>query len=290
MSEARCVWEAGASLGEGPVWVAGEGAVYWVDINGNRIHRYVPASDVRQTWEMAEQVCSVTPRERGGFVAATKHGFAFFDPATGELEPFAEVEPDAPDNRFNDAKADPAGRLWAGTMDDVGHAAPTGSLYRLDPDLSWTRVDEGYAISNGPAFSLDGRTMYHNDTRLRTVFAFDVDADGNATNKRPFIRTVDPDGTPDGMTVDAEGFLWVAHYGGAQVVRFSPDGQPERRVGLPVTQVTSCIFGGPDLDILYVTTAAQRLDAAGLAVQPLAGGLFEIPVGVRGVPTACFAG
>jgi len=289
-AEARCVWDAKAGLGEGPVWLEDGQAVYWVDILGGRIHRYAPATGERRTWTMAEQVCSITPRAAGGFVAATRHGFAFFDPETGALEPFAAVEPDRPGNRFNDAKADDRGRLWAGTMNDDGSNQPTGALYRLDADLAWRRMDDGYRVANGPAFSLDGRTMFHNDTRVRRVYAFDVDAAGGISGKRVFLEFAEADGKPDGMTVDAEGFLWVAHYGGGRVSRFAPDGRAERHFNLPATQVTSCVFGGPALDVLYVTTAAQRLDAEALSRQPLAGGLFAIAAGVRGRPTARFAG
>lgn len=289
MVEARCVWEAGAVLGEGPAWVAAEGAVYWVDIKADTVHRYHPASGERRSFAMAAQVCAVVPRRAGGFVATTRHGFAIADPAAGTLAPIAEVEPDRPGNRFNDAKADARGRLWAGTMDDACRR-PTGTLYRLDADRSWRAMDGGYVVTNGPAFSPDGTVMYHNDTVNRRVFAFDLDDDGDIANKRTFLTFGTDDGLPDGMAVDAEGGLWVAHYGGGRVTRFTPDGRADHVVTLPVAQVTSCVFGGAGLDTLYVTSAAQDLDAEALRGQPLAGGLFEAAVGIRGLPTADFAG
>lgn len=289
MTKARCVWEAGAVLGEGPVWLAAEGAVYWVDIKAKAVHRYHPASGGRQSFGMAAQVCAIIPRRAGGFVATTRHGLAVADLAAGTLAPLAEVEPDQPGNRFNDAKADPAGRLWAGTMDDTVRR-PTGTLYRFDADHSWRAMDGGYIVTNGPAFSPDGSVMYHNDSVNGRVFAFDLDGEGGIANKRTFLTFGTDEGVPDGMAVDVEGGLWIAHYGGGRVTRFTPGGRADHAVTLPVAQVTSCVFGGPALDTLYITSAAQQLDAEALRGQPLAGGLFEAAVGIRGLPTAEFAG
>ncbi|MBC8158696.1 MAG: SMP-30/gluconolactonase/LRE family protein, partial [Alphaproteobacteria bacterium] len=192
--------------------------------------------------------------------------------------------------RFNDAKADGQGRLWAGTMDDTESGDNSGVLYRLDADRSWRAMDHGYGVTNGPAFGIDGKTMYHTDSPARTIYAFDVDDAGQISNKRVFIKFTEEDGYPDGMTMDAQGYLWVAHYRGWRVSRFSPDGQLDRAIALPVAQVTSCVFGGPNLDTLYVTTATQTLGEDERQGQPLAGGLFEIAVGIRGLPSAEFAG
>ncbi|MBL6946573.1 MAG: SMP-30/gluconolactonase/LRE family protein [Rhodospirillales bacterium] len=290
MAEAKCVWDLGAVLGEGPVWVAAEGAVYFVDIKQTAVHRYTPATSATETWRLGQQICSVTPRNQGGFIVTTRHGFAFLNLSSGEVDEIAETEVGKPDNRFNDAKADPQGRLWAGTMDDTESDAEAGTLYRLDADFSWRAMDKGYGVTNGPAFGIDGKTMYHTDSPARRIYAFDLDEAGRISNKRIFIEFAEEDGYPDGMTVDADGYLWVAHYRGWRVSRFSPEGKLDRAVPLPVAQVTSCVFGGAELDTLYVTSASQTLDENELRGQPLAGGLFEISVGVGGVPTAKFAG
>ncbi|MDP6690203.1 MAG: SMP-30/gluconolactonase/LRE family protein [Alphaproteobacteria bacterium] len=289
MTHVRCIWDAGASLGEGPVWVAREGALYWVDIKGGRIHRLSPASGWRSSWASAVQPCSLAPAADGTFIGAFRNGFAKVSLGDGEmaLHPIADPESDRPGNRFNDGKVDGKGRFWAGTMDD-NEQDPSGVLYRLDPDLSWTKHDEGYVVSNGPAFSPDGRTLYHTDTFAGLIHAFDLAEDGSLANKRPFVRIPIDCGYPDGMTVDAEGCLWVAHWGGWGLSRFDPDGQLCGRIDLPVAQVTSCAFGGPDLTQLFITSAAIGLDEGARRAQPLAGGLFICEPGVGGLPTPLF--
>lgn len=289
MTEVKCVWPAGAVVGEGPIWDAEEGAVYWVDIKAPAVHRYAPASGGTRSWPMPERIGCIAMRRGGGFIAGFKSGFAFLDLPDGRIGKIGDPEPDRPNNRINDGKCDAAGRFWAGTMDDE-EREPTGWLYRLDPDLTWRRTDGAYTVTNGPAFSPDGRTVYLADSVGRTVYAFDLAADGTLANKRPFVRFEKADGFPDGMTTDAEGFLWIAHWGGWRVTRFAPDGSVDRAVDLPVAQVTSCVFGGPDFETLYVTSAAIGLDDRARAKQPLAGGLFEAPLGVRGLPTLSFAG
>jgi sugar lactone lactonase YvrE len=174
-------------------------------------------------------------------------------------------------------------------MDD-GERDASGWLYRLDPDRAWRRMDGPYVCTNGPAFGADGRTIYHTDTVGRTIHAFDLSAGGDLSRKRVFTRFAEDDGYPDGMTVDADGFVWVCHWGGWRVTRFAPDGRIDRAVRMPVAQVTSCAFGGPDLATLFVTSASIGLDAATRAAQPLAGGLFAFQPGVRGLPSGAFAG
>jgi sugar lactone lactonase YvrE len=174
-------------------------------------------------------------------------------------------------------------------MDD-DERRPTGWLYRLDSQRRWTRSDGPYVCTNGPAFTADGTRMYHTDTVGRTIYAFDLDADGMPTGKRPHIRFAAAKGYPDGMSVDAEGHLWVAHWGGWRLTRFRPDGSVERTIPLPVAQITKCAFGGPNVDTLYITTASIGLDEGERKRQPLAGGLFACAVGVRGVPDRSFAG
>ncbi|WP_340117209.1 SMP-30/gluconolactonase/LRE family protein [Pelagibius sp. 7325] len=291
MSDVRCLWEAAAILGEGPLWSAREGALYWVDIKAPALHRYRPDDGDKTSWVMPERIGWVIERANGeGLVAGFKQrGFAFLTPGTMMPETIGQPEPDYPDNRFNDAKADAEGRIWAGTMDDNEREA-TGSLYRLDADLDWHRMDKGYGITNGPAFSPEGGTLYHTDTAAGTIYAFDLTARGRLENKRVFVTIPEGDGYPDGMTCDAEGYLWVAHWGGWRITRFAPDGRVDRVVEMPVSQVTSCTFGGPDLDRLYITSAAIGLDEERLERQPLAGGLFEFIPGVKGLPAGLFAG
>ena len=288
-TEMRCVWPAEALLGEGPVWIAEEDALFWVDVKAPAVHRYDATSEEKTSWPMPEEIGCIAPREQGGFVAAFRSGFALLDLGSGVITPFGGPEAEFPGNRFNDGKCDARGRFWASSMDD-GEADATGVLYRLDPSGSWQAMDDGYIVANGPAFSPDGATLYHTDTLQRTIYAFNLAADGALSGKRPFIRIGDGEGYPDGMTVDAQGFVWVAHWGGWRVTRFDPEGKVERVISLPVAQVTSCAFGGGDLTTLFVTTAAIHLDRAAREAQPLAGGLFEIPTDIRGLAPIRFAG
>lgn len=287
--EVKCVWAAGAALGEGPLWSESRNAVYWVDIKGQRLHRYDLATGARHGWPMPEKIGWVVEREAGGLVAGFKSGFVFVDSETLAMSPIGNPEPERPGNRLNDAKVDPWGRLWAGTMDD-GETEPSGALYRLDPDLTWTRCDEGYVVSNGPTFSPDGRTLYHTSSATREIFAFDLAADGTISNKRLFVRFQEEDGYPDGMTTDARGGVWVAHWLGWRVSRFNPDGTLDRHVSLPVARVTNLTFAGSRLDRLFVTTASVGMTEEERSRQPLAGGLFELNPSVTGLPTRKFKG
>jgi xylono-1,5-lactonase len=287
----RCVLPERARLGEGPLWSGREQALYWVDILGQQVHRYAPASNVYRHWRFDDYVGAVAERERGGLIMTLRAGFAFFDPASGVLEHLENPEPGLAQNRFNDGKVDPLGRFWAGTMDYHGEK-PTGSLYRFDPDLSCTRIESGYAVSNGPVWSIDGRTMYHNDTALRRVYAYDFDLESGAVaNRRLFLEFQTGDGFPDGMTVDAQGGLWIAHYGAGKVTRFLADGTVDRVVRVPTTNVTSCAFGGYELRTLFITTALEGLSVEQRENEPLAGALFACePAGVSGLPAERFKG
>jgi sugar lactone lactonase YvrE len=291
MTEIECVWPAEATLGEGPLWSQRENALYWVDIKAPALHRFRPEDGDTTSWVMPEPIGWVIERSNGeGLIAGFKErGFAFLTPGTMVPEVIGHPEPDYPDNRFNDAKADAEGRIWAGTMDDNEREA-SGSLYRLDPDQDWHRMDKGYVVTNGPAFSPDGRVLYHTDTFEGTIFAFDLDAKGKLSKKRIFTTIPEGDGYPDGMTCDAEGHLWVAHWNGWRLTRFRPDGQVDRIIEMPVSQVTSCAFGGPELDRLYITSARKGLGEKELAEQPLAGGLFVLDPGVKGLPAGLYAG
>ena len=286
----KCAWQTRAELGEGPLWVARENALYWVDIIQKQVHRLSLADGSQKTWQFATPITSLAARAQGGFVCTMREGFAFVDLDTDTLEPIALPEPHLPSNRFNDGKVDPHGRYWAGSMDNEQVAA-SGSLYRLDPDHSLHHMDSGYTITNGPAFSADGRTLYHTDSVARVIYAFDWDAQGALANKRVWVRLTEAaEGAPDGMTVDSEGCVWLCHFGGARLTRYAPTGEVLQVVPLPVPNVTSCTFAGAGLDTLYITTAVTGLTAAEREKYPLAGSLFSYQPGVRGLPTPYFAG
>ncbi len=284
----ECIAEVEAVLGEGPVWVEREQKLYWVDIKGRRLFRLDAEGEI-VSWNTPLRVGSLAPRDSGGFVAGTDQGLAWVDPERDRYEVFARPEPDRPDNRFNDGKVDRSGRFWAGTMDDKERAA-AGALYRLDPGCEPVRVDDGYQVTNGPAFSPDGRIMYHNDSGRQLVYAFDVDDEGGISNRRILARFGEGQGYPDGMTVDREGCLWVAFWDGWCLRRLSSDGECLRKIDLPVQRPTSCAFGGPRLDRLYVTSASIGLDDSALAVQSCAGGLLLLEPGVTGIAAVPFAG
>ena len=290
MTELKCVWEIPAILGEGPLWVERENALYWVDVVGKQVHRLSLADQARKSWPFETEVTSLAVRKSGGFIGTTRHGFAFFDFDRGEFKPISSHETDLPGNRFNDGKADAHGRFWAGTVDEAGWKSETGSLYRLDSDLSVRKIESGYICSNGPAFSADNKTFYHTKTMKGTVYAFDFNAKGEISNKRPFVKLGEGQGFPDGMTVDAENCLWVCQFGGGRVTRFSPEGKVLQVVTMPVPNVTSCTFGGRDLDTLYITTARYFMSPEAIAQYPLAGSLFSCKPGVQGLPTFSFGG
>lgn len=288
MSAATCLWPAGALLGEGPLWSADEGVLYWVDIKQPRVFRYHLENCEREVFPMPEEIGCLGLVDGGGLIAGLRSGFVFLDLERGGVQPIVDPERDLPGNRFNDGKCDAAGRFWAGTMDD-GESEPSGSLYRLGTDLQVERMDQGYVITNGPAWSPDGETLYHVDTLERRIHAFDCDpATGALKNRRTFVEIPEELGYPDGLTVDAEGGVWCALWGGWRVTRFTPDGEVDRSLDLPASQVTSCTFGGADLGTLFVTTASIGLDTEQHTAQPEAGGLFALDPGVRGLPTPAF--
>ncbi len=308
---ADLVLDLRAELGEGPVWDPIAACLYFVDILRGRVHRFDPATRALRTCETGCSVGAVAPTGRGDLVLAVRDGFARLDLSgsrfngadtpvrpdewsrpysSGRIEMIAEVEADRPDQRMNDGKCDAAGRFWAGTMalDERGGA---GALYRLDPDGHVETMIDGVTISNGLDWSDDGRLMYFIDTPTQSVDVFDFDlASGRIANRRPFARIDPVDGAPDGLTLDAEGFVWVALWGGSGVRRYAPDGALDSIVRVPATYVTSCAFGGADLGDLYITTARIKLSEADRASQPLAGGLFRARPGVRGRPPHRFSG
>lgn len=289
MLDLKCVWEAEASLGEGPLWVEHENAVYWVDIFSNKVHRYSLADGARKTWTFEEPVTSLAEREQGGFVATVRDGFAFVDLDSGSFEAIEMPETGIANNRFNDGKVDAQGRYWAGTMDE-SQKLESGALYCLHGDLSLHKMDENYIITNGPTFSVDSKTLYHTDTIKRTIYAFDLNPKGEISNKRVFVQLENEDeGSPDGMTIDSDNCLWLCHFGGSRITRYSPEGEVLQVIPMPVPNITSCTFAGSNLDTLYITTARFLVSEEDLSKYPLAGGLFSCKPGVQGIATACFA-
>lgn len=269
--------------GEGPVWW--RGALYYVDIEGHRVHRFDPADGSEKSWDVGRRVGTVVPRESGGLVIAGDHGLFFLDEESGHLTAIADPEPDKPDNRFNDGKCAPDGRFFAGTISLVKKTGDA-RLYRLDPDLTLHEAFGPVTNSNGIVWSADGKTVFYIDTPRREVLAFDYE-DGHLRNMRSAVSTAHLDSSPDGMTVDAEGNLWIAFCHGACVACFDPaTGAELRRVELPCLETTACAFGGPDLADLYVTTGVHKSVA-----EEHAGRLFVVRgLGVRGVPANAFAG
>jgi sugar lactone lactonase YvrE len=298
MAEVECVLQAKCSLGEGPAWHAKESALYFVDAPGKRIHRWHPASGEHRTFDTPELATAVIPRNNGGLLVVLGSRLAFFDMATGVFTPFVAPEADLPKNRSNDAKCDSRGRLWYGTMQnnfapDMSEAPITGSagwLYRISGDGSVKRMDGPFGISNTFAWSFDDRTMYFGDTLKNTIYAYDFEAEaGEISNRRDFA-SVEEMGFGDGSAIDRQGFLWNARWDGGCVIRFAPDGTVDRVVKMPCRRVTSCAFGGDDLSTLYVTSVRYGLTEAELADEPLAGSVFAIDAGVKGLPVGTFSG
>ncbi len=278
----ECVLRSACELGEGPVWRAADRAVWFVDIKGLRIHRYEPGSGAAFSWQAPAQPGFIAPLQGGGWIAGLKTGLHRFDPASGRFDLMATVEDASLGNRLNDGFADARGRLWFGSMHD-GETDLTGALYRLD-DHGLRRMDDGYCITNGPAVSPDGRTLYHTDTLKRVLYAFDLAPDGGLSNKRVFAQIEDGAGYPDGPAVDAEGCVWTGLFAGWGARRYSPRGEQIGFVRLPVANVTKIAFGGPDLKTVYATTAWKGLSPAEREAQPLAGGLFRFDVDTPGLP------
>jgi sugar lactone lactonase YvrE len=291
MEKAELVLDAKAILGEGAAWVANRQRLYWVDIQGKKVHVYDPAEGSDRAIEVDQQVGTLAPREKGGLVLALERGLYFLDEDSGKTEFIADPESDQPTNRFNDGKCDPAGRFWGGTMSMVG-GSKTGSLYRMDADLSVHKMVGNVSTSNGLIWSLDKRTMYYIDTPTMEVSAFDYDhTSGTISNRRAAVRVPEGEGRPDGMTIDAEGMLWVAMWEGWQVNRYNPQtGEKLDSIPVAAARVTSVAFGGPEMGDLYITTARLQMAGEELEGQPHAGGLFVARPGVRGMPAYAFAG
>lgn len=291
------VLDAKSGVGEGPYWDDRARSLWWVDITGNEVLCWQSGDSAPQCWHVPGFPCAVIARRNGGMLVARAGGLEFFDLGTGGLTPFLAPEADRPANRGNEAKCDAAGRLWLGTMQSNLEpdgsprqmTANTGALYRILPDGRFTRELDGIGLSNTLAWTNGGRTLIFADTLANLLWAFTVDPDGRLSERRLFSDEKLP-GFCDGSAIDAEGCLWNARFGGGCVVRFAPDGRVDRVVELPVSNPTSCCFGGDDLRTLYVTSARFGLNPERLAKNPREGALLALAAGVAGTASERFGG
>ncbi|PKR52939.1 SMP-30/gluconolactonase/LRE family protein [Thalassospira marina] len=281
-------------LGEGPFWDQHSQTLYWVDIIGKAAFAWKPAQNDLQKWTFASLISAIVPRAAGGFLVALHRELAFFDPVSGNLTPFVAPDADHSENRSNEARVDPMGRFWHGTMQNnigpngeaVAITQHSGTLNRVDANGKMTRFCENIGISNTLLWSPDGTRMYFGDTLANRMDVYDFDmASGMASNPRLFC-SVEGRGGMDGSAIDQDGFIWNARYGGSCIIRFNPDGEIDRIIDVPVTNPTSCVFGGPDMTTLYITSAADDTDGT----KPLEGALLAIETGVAGAPCHAFAG
>ena len=279
-------------LGEGPLWDVEEQRLYWIDSFGMNVFRATADGREIRAWDVPQKIGSMALRKSGGAVVSLARGFHFLDFRTGDVELIVDPEPGRTNNRLNDGKVDRRGRFIAGSMDTM-EEGPNGALYRLDPDLSLHKLDDKIIVSNGPCWSPDSKTFYFADTWSGEIWKYDYNlATGSVANRRTFAK-VDRSrgGAADGSTVDAEGCLWNALVYDGRLVRYRPDGSVDRIIEMPVKKVTSVMFGGPALDILYVTSMAKpplpRFPGDGVQ----RGSLFAIyDLGIKGVPEPRFAG
>lgn len=279
-------------LGEGPVWDMKRQRILWIDILRGDIHEFYPEAETFNTFNVGQLIGSIAICTDGKLIAALYDGFALIDMEKTEVQFLKDPEEHLPNNRFNEGKCDPAGRFWAGTL-PLSEDTPAGNVYALERDFSVTRKIVGVTISNGMAWSLDHEALYYIDTPTFEVVAYNYDkSDGSISNKRTVIKIQKEEGYPDGMTIDSEGMLWIGHWDGWQVIRWDPNtGKPLHRISLPVAKVTSCTFGGKNLQDLYITTARKELSEEELKQQPLAGSTFVIRnCGYTGLPAFEFRG
>lgn len=290
-TRAECVLAAKAVLGEGACWFPRERKLYWVDILRCEVHRFDPGAGTDEVRVAPCHVTMVQPTTRGDLVLGTRDGIARMDFESGSFEPLCDPEADLPGNRFNDGKPDPRGRLFIGSLAYDG-SDKKANLWRIEPDLRCTKLVDHAGNSNGLGWSPDGKTFYWTDTKTGCVFAFDYDAEtGDITNRRTAVEVDKAMGRPDGLAVDAEGFLWTALWAGFGVARWDPSsGKLVEKVSCPAPNVTCPAFGGDDLGVLYFTTAQKGRDEAEPATEPEAGNIFAARPGAKGLAGFAFAG
>ena len=293
----RQIWELVTDhtclLGEGPVWSSVAGSILWVDILRGEIHRFSIALNEHEVMRVGQKVGAIALRASGGLIAALQNGFAGIDLENKTVHPIADPESHLPDNRFNDGKCDPAGRFWAGTMDDVNAKKGVGTLYVLNSNLSHSVRIREVTCSNGLAWSPNQNTLYYIDTATRQVVSYHYDiGSGSIRNRKVAFAIPEDEGYPDGMTIDTEGMLWIAHWEAGKISRREPGtGRVLASISLPASRITSCTFGGDNLDDLYVTSARVGLTERQLKEQPLSGSLFVIKnSGFKGLDAVAFRG
>lgn len=291
MHEPILILDAKAKLGEGAIWDCDKKLLYWIDIIDGEVHIFKPKTMQDEIIGTGEMIGTVVPCRTAGLVVAIESGLYFMNDITKKLSFINNPEKHVTGNRFNDGKCDPIGRFWVGTMSKTDESG-TGSLYCLDKNLNVRTMLQGVSISNGIAWSTDNKNMYYIDTPTRAIWSFDYDMEtGNISNKQAVITINESEGYPDGMTIDEQGMLWIAHWGGWKVSRWNPrNGEKLDEIKLPVEQVTSCAFGGENLDELYITTARTGLSDDKMFKQPYAGGLFCVKTNVKGLQSFKFNG
>lgn len=284
----RCVINKRDQLGETPLWCPRSNKIWWIDIERPKLQSFDERTGVHEVFPFDSTFLgSLALHHAGGFVVALDNGLHRFVPETGMLEHIVDVEPADRGTRLNDGRVDRQGRLWIGTM-DAAIEKPIGNFYRVDPDATVHWLFDDVVVTNSVATSPDGRTLYMSDTRRFKIWAFDVDTDGGISNRRVFVDYTGQNGRPDGACVDSQGYLWNAVFAGHCVIRYTPAGDIDRVIELPVTNPTCVCFGGPDLETLYITTATKMIAPERLAHEEWAGALLAIDVGVKGMAEACF--
>lgn len=284
MFEVECVVDCQNTLGEGPAWSADEQKLYWVDIEKSELWRYDPKTKETRVWKTTERVGSFAFRKQGGFLLAFESGLAFWDPESGDASRIQDFEPDLSTTRTNDGRCDRQGRFIIGGMNESESGEAISNVYRVDPDLSFHQIIAGVTCANSTCFSPDGKIMYFADSPTGEIWSYDYDTDtGAISNRRLFADFSDQPGIPDGSIVDSEGFLWNAQWNGYRVIRYRPDGTIDRIIETPVMNPTCVVFGGKELDVLYITTARYLMTQEQIDSEPLSGGLFAVKVDVKGL-------
>ena len=290
---AKLAWDCACDLGEGAVWSVAQQALFFVDIHAGTVRMLAPQDGTRAQWVLPQRVGWLVPRRAGGWIAGLQQGvvaLALAPDGRSEITWLHRLHPEDSELRLNDGKADRWGRLWFGSMHNRMVPPAQGCLYRWQAGEAPAVVDTGYGVANGPAISPDGSRLYHTDSPRRTIYVFDLAPDGALTNKRVWLTFERDEGFPDGMNFDADGHLWIAHWGGGCVTQRDAQGRVLQRIALPAAQVSNVAFGGARMQDLYITTARNGLDADALAPTPAAGGLFVVHGAGQGLAPQAFAG